>query len=154
MEQIKILLNENIKFIVIAGIAYALDFVTGFSKAVLFKNVQSSKLRKSVMKGIAYFAFIIIGACLEILFPSKEVEVFGQTVCIYWKLQIICLGISLTDFYSVYENTKEYQHIPFIAKILNYFKKEVKEKTNSYIPDLDVVDYENEVIDNDNGQVD
>lgn len=145
MEEIKILLNENIKFIIIAGIAYALDFITGFSKAVLFKNVKSSKLRKSVMKGIAYFAFIIIGACLEILFPSKEVEIFGQEVCIYWKLQIICLGISLTDFYSVYENTKEYQHIPFIAKILSYFKKEVEEKSNSYIPDLDEIDYTNEI---------
>ena len=133
MEEIKLILNENIKFIIIAGIAYALDFITGFSKALLFKNVQSSKLRKSVMKGIAYFAFIIIGGCLEILFPSKEIEILGKQFCIYWKLQTICLGISLTDFYSVYENTREYQHIPFIAKILNYFKKDVEEKENNYL---------------------
>lgn len=146
MEQIKLLLNENIKFVIICGVAYSLDFVTGFSKAIFLKNVQSNKLKKSVMKGIAYFSFIIIGACLELLFPSKPITMFETEIYLYWKIQIICLGIALTDFYSVYENMKEYGNIPFVEKILNYFRKEVDEQFVTYIPDMDSFDYEKELM--------
>lgn len=145
MEEIKIILNENIKFIIIVGVAYASDFISGFSKAVLLKDVQSSKLKKSVVKGIGYFLFIIIGCCLEILFPVSDKTPM-------WKLQLICIGISLTDFYSVYENMKEYSDIPIVAKIINYFKKDVEEKSNSYIPDLDEIDYINEKSDGDDNE--
>lgn len=138
MEGIKIILNENIKFIIVVGIAYCLDFITGFSKAVFLHDVQSSKLKKSVVKGIMYFSFIIIGGCLEILFPVAP----DKTM---WKLQTICLGISLTDFWSVVENARGYADVPFIAKILEQFKKQTE---NELQLNLD------EVIDDDNGQVD
>lgn len=121
MEEIKLLLNENIKFVIICGIAYILDFISGFSKAMFLKDVQSSKIKKSFVKGTLYFCFIIIGCCLEIMFPYVS-PVTGEIT--YYKLQGICIAIALTDFYSVYENAKGYADIPFVAKLLKKFKKE------------------------------
>ncbi|MFQ7061109.1 MAG: phage holin family protein [Eubacterium sp.] len=112
MEEIKIILNDNLKFIIIAFVAFGLDFITGFSRALLQKNVQSSKLKKSIFKLIVYFAFVVMGACLELLFPTDKT----------FKIQIVCLAIIATDFYSVYENSKDILNIPFIAEYLKQFK--------------------------------
>lgn len=112
MEEIKIILNTNIKFIIVAFIAFSLDFITGFSRAALTKTIKSSKLKKSIFKLIVYFAFIVMGACLELLFPTEK------TV----KIQLICIAIIATDFYSVYENGKDILNIPFIAEFLKTLK--------------------------------
>lgn len=112
MEELKLILNDNIKFIIVAGVAFTLDFMTGFGRAVLQKNVQSSELKKSIFKLIVYFAFIVMGASLELLFPTEKT----------FKIQVICLAIIATDFYSVYENSRDILNIPFIAEFLKEFK--------------------------------
>lgn len=53
-----------------------------------------------------------MGGCVEILFPTEKT----------FKIQIICLAIIATDFYSVYENGKDILNIPFIAEYLQQFK--------------------------------
>lgn len=112
MDELKIILNENIKYIIIAGIAFLLDFITGFTRAVLKKDIQSSKLKKSINKFLLYFSFIVLGGCIEILFPSDT------TV----KIKLICITIFATDGWSVIENGKDIINIPFI----NDFFKSLK----------------------------
>lgn len=110
MDELKIILNENIKYIIIAGIAYALDFLTGFTRALLRKDIQSSKLKKSISKFLLYFSLIVLGGCIEILFPSDT------TV----KIKLVCIAIFATDGWSVVENGKDIINIPFIN---DFFKK-------------------------------
>lgn len=119
MEEIKIILNDNLKFIIIAFIAFTIDFITGFTRAALSKNIKSSKLKRSIIKFIYYFAFIIIGGCLEILFPSES----GKTL----KIQIICLAIAGNDFLSVIENGKDIIKIPIITDFIKNLKNKYTE---------------------------
>lgn len=112
MDELRIILNDNIKFIIIAGIAYALDFITGFTRALINKDVQSAKLKKSIIKFLIYFSFIVLGGCIEILFPSDT------TV----KIKLVCIAIFATDGWSVIENSKDIINIP----IINDFFKNLK----------------------------
>lgn len=112
MEELKIICNENIKFVIIAGIAYLLDFLTGFSRAIFEKNVQSSKIKKSIVKFVLYFSFIILGGCAEILFPTEHT----------FKIQLVCIAIFATDGYSVWENGKDIINLPIVKEFFEKLK--------------------------------
>lgn len=112
MEELKIICNENVKFVVIAFIAYTLDFLTGFTRAFFEKNIQSAKLKKSIIKFVLYFSFIILGGCTEILFPSEHT----------FKIQIVCIAIFATDGYSVIENGKDIINLPIIKEFFEKLK--------------------------------
>jgi len=45
-------------YLVITVIAIIIDFITGITKAVYNKNIQSEKLRKTIPKIIGYFTII------------------------------------------------------------------------------------------------
>ena len=123
--EIKNLLINNTTIIIIVGIAYLLDFITGISKAVYKHNIQSKKLRKSVGKGLSYFAYIIIGACLQILFPMANFEIYNHNYDVF--IYITCLYIIITEFISVNENTKQFASgIPIINKFLQNKKEELE----------------------------
>lgn len=112
MEELKIICNENIKFVIIAGIAFVLDFITGFSRAVFEKNVQSAKIKKSIVKFVLYFSFIILGGCAEILFPTEHT----------FKIQLVCIAIFATDGYSVWENGKDIINLPIVKEFFENLK--------------------------------
>ena len=122
---IKELLNNNIMVISFVGIAYALDFLTGISKALYKKNVSSNKLRKSIVKGISYFAYIIMGSCLQLLFPFAHLTLINKNYDVF--IYFSCLYIIITEFISVTENTKQFaKGIPFINKFLELKKEELE----------------------------
>ena len=125
------LIYSNITILIIVGIAYTLDFITGITKAIFKKNVQSSKLRKSVGKGISYVAWIVIGICLQLIFPvytpilSEHLPILDTTYPVF--IYSCCLYIIITEFLSVKENTKTFiKDIPFLSKFLETIKEKLE----------------------------
>ena len=112
MEELKIICQSNLKFVIIAVIAYILDFISGFSRALIEKDIQSAKLKKSIRKGVLYFSFIILGGCAEILFPSEH----------NFKIQAVCIAIFATDGWSVVENGKDILNIPIVTEFFKNLK--------------------------------
>lgn len=113
------LLIEQRTILIIVLVAVILDFVTGITKAIFQKNIQSEKLRNAIPKMMGYFAIIIIGVCLQIVFKIDFVT------------KIICLFIIVIEFISVIENVNNYVTIPkFLTKLLDDKKNELDKGGN------------------------
>lgn len=116
LETIKELLLAQQTILIIVFVAVILDFVTGITKAIYQKNIQSEKLRKTIPKIIGYCAVILIAVCLQIAFNIDFIT------------KIICLFIIVIEFISVIENINNYVTIPqFLIKLLEDKKKELDE---------------------------
>lgn len=114
LETIKELLLAQQRFLMIVFVAVILDFITGITKAIYQKNIQSEKLRKTIPKIIGYCAVILIAVCLQIVFNIDFIT------------KIICLFIIVIEFISVIENINNYVTIPqFLIKLLEDKKKEL-----------------------------
>lgn len=116
LETIKELLLAQQTILIIVFVAVILDFVTGITKAIYQKNIQSEKLRKTIPKIIGYCAVILIAVCLQIVFNIEFIT------------KIICLFIIVIEFISVIENINNYVTIPqFLIKLLEDKKKQLDE---------------------------
>lgn len=116
LETIKELLLAQQTILIIVFVAVILDFVTGITKAIYQKNIQSEKLRKTIPKIIGYCAVILIAVCLQIVFNIDFIT------------KIVCLFIIVIEFISVIENINNYVTIPqFLIKLLEDKKKELDE---------------------------
>lgn len=116
LETIKELLLAQQTILIIVFVAVILDFITGITKAIYMKNIQSVKLRKTIPKIIGYCAVILIAVCLQIVFNIDFIT------------KIICLFIIVIEFISVIENINNYVTIPqFLIKLLEDKKKELDE---------------------------
>lgn len=114
LETIKELLLAQQTILMIVFVAVILDFVTGITKAIYQKNIQSEKLRKTIPKIIGYCAVILIAVCLQIVFNIDFIT------------KIVCLFIIVIEFISVIENINNYVTIPqFLIKLLEDKKKEL-----------------------------
>lgn len=114
LETIKELLLAQQTILMIVFVAVILDFITGITKAIYQKNIQSKKLRKTIPKIIGYCAVILIAVCLQIVFNIDFIT------------KIICLFIIVIEFISVIENINNYVTIPqFLIKLLEDKKKEL-----------------------------
>lgn len=117
---IKTILIGYSNYLLIILIAIVTDFITGITKAILKKNIQSEKLRKTIPKIIGYFAIIIIGICLQIVFNIDFI------------VKILTLFIIVIEFISVIENIQNYVTIPkFLIKLLNDKKDELDNGGNN-----------------------
>lgn len=116
LETIKELLLAQQTILIIVFVAVILDFITGITKAIYQKNIQSEKLRKTIPKIIGYCAVILIAVCLQIVFNIDFIT------------KIVCLFIIVIEFISVIENINNYVTIPqFLIKLLEDKKKELDE---------------------------
>lgn len=117
---IKTILIGYSNYLLIILIAIVTDFITGITKAIFKKNIQSEKLRKTIPKIIGYFAIIIIGICLQIVFNIDFI------------VKILTLFIIVIEFISVIENIQNYVTIPkFLIKLLNDKKDELDNGGNN-----------------------
>lgn len=117
---IKTILIGYSNYLLIILIAIVTDFITGITKAILKKNIQSEKLRKTIPKIIGYFAIIIVGICLQIVFNIDFI------------VKILTLFIIVIEFISVIENIQNYVTIPkFLIKLLNDKKDELDNGGNN-----------------------
>ena len=103
-------------YFLITLIAIVVDFITGITKAVYNKNIQSEKLRKTIPKVIGYFTIVLICICLQILFN------------IDFLIKIICIFEIVIEFISTIENINEFVTIPnFLLKFLENKKDEIND---------------------------
>lgn len=107
LENIKELLLQNQTFLLIVLISIVIDFITGITKAIYKHNIQSEKLRKIIPKIVGYFAVIVIGICLQIVFNIDYIT------------KILMTFIIVIEFISTIENISNYVTIPkFLLKFL------------------------------------
>lgn len=117
LENIKELLLQNQTFLLIVLISIVIDFITGITKAIYKHNIQSEKLRKTIPKIIGYFAVIVIGICLQIVFNIEYIT------------KILMTFIIVVEFISTIENISNYVTIPkFLLKFLEE-KRELIDNT-------------------------
>lgn len=117
LENIKELLLQNQTFLLIVLISIVIDFVTGITKAIYKHNIQSEKLRKTIPKIVGYFAVIVIGICLQIVFNIEYIT------------KILMTFIIIIEFISTIENISNYVTIPkFLLKFLEE-KRELIDNT-------------------------
>lgn len=117
LENIKELLLQNQTFLLIVLISIVIDFVTGITKAIYKHNIQSEKLRKTIPKIVGYFAVIVIGICLQIVFNIDYIT------------KILMTFIIVIEFISTIENISNYVTIPkFLLKFLEE-KRELIDNT-------------------------
>lgn len=117
LENIKELLLQNQTFLLIVLISTVIDFITGITKAIYKHNIQSEKLRKTIPKIVGYFAVIIIGICLQIVFNIEYIT------------KILMTFIIVIEFISTIENISNYVTIPkFLLKFLEE-KRELIDNT-------------------------
>lgn len=117
LEIIKELLLHNQTFLLIVLISIVIDFVTGITKAIYKHNIQSEKLRKTIPKIVGYFAVIVIGICLQIVFNIEYIT------------KILMTFIIVIEFISTIENISNYVTIPkFLLKFLEE-KRELIDNT-------------------------
>ena len=110
-----ILINNKI-ILIIVFLAIIIDFVTGITKAVYNKNIQSKKLRKTIPKIIGYVTIIMMSLCIQIVF---NIDFFPK---------IICLFIIVIEFLSTIENINEFVKIPdFLIKFLETKRDELND---------------------------
>jgi toxin secretion/phage lysis holin len=97
----------RLKFLIAILIFYVLDFATGFSSAWSRKDIQSSKMRHGVDKGVKYASYIVIGVVADFLFNIK-------VGCI-----LMCTGLCCIELRSLIENFKSINlNVPdFILKL-------------------------------------
>lgn len=116
IDLIRELLISYSKLLIIVAVSILIDFVTGITKAIYNKNIQSEKLRKTIPKIIGYFAVIVIGVCLQIVFNVEYVPV------------LIMIFIIIIEFISTLENISNYVTIPqFLIKFLEEKRKLIDE---------------------------
>lgn len=134
INEIKDLIYYNLPIIIIVGIGFILDFITGTTKAIYKKNFKSNKFKRSVGKGLIYFCFVIMSVCIQYLFPIiipiyKIFPFINRKI--HFFIYIMCLYLIINDFISVEENSKLFSKgIPFIVKFLK--------KTKETIDNIDV----------------
>ena len=108
------------KFLIVAFVSNAFDFITGFSKAWSNQNIQSSKLRKGITKFIEYIAFISIGILLDFVLIDFMAGVQGFTIA-------FCLAITSIEIKSIAENFSETKLKKMLEKSSAVFENKTKQ---------------------------
>lgn len=97
-------------------VAYILDFVTGIYASYIEhrKNpqevkvyiIQSSKMRKSVVKAISYFVFIAFSYAFERVFLIKAFSLVSISDLQLTITSVACAFCFAIEFFSILENLK------------------------------------------------
>lgn len=118
---------NNIIYMIIAGIMYLCDTISGFAKVFYKKNYQSEKARKSFSKLLVFvcviFAFLGIDIMIHYAFPETKIN-----LC-----PVICVAISIVELTSIGENLEEVTGTNYITDILKYTINLLKSLVNKII---------------------
>lgn len=118
---------NNIVYIIIAGIMYLCDTISGFAKVFYKKNYQSEKARKAFSKLLVFvciiFAFLSIDIMIHYAFPETKIN-----LC-----PVICVAISIVELTSIGENMEEVTGTNYITEIVKYTINLLKQFINKLI---------------------
>ena len=112
------LIQANLKYIIIICIMMILDTVTGFAKAFLIKNYQSSKARKCFSKILSYLALIFSCLAVELLLSYLDYT--------FHFTKYIIIAMVLVEFSSIAENFEVITGKNFITDTLKFVINKIK----------------------------
>lgn len=119
------IVHDDIKFIILVVISSAVDFILGFTRAVINKEVQSSKLKNGLYKILMYTLFIIIFIVIQWIFPNMLIwNIAGFDFSLSMIALLIIAFIEIT---SISENSKQ---IPMLYSLFTLIQTKIK----SFIP--------------------
>ena len=64
------ILKDDFKLIMLAVVCVIIDFVLGFTKAIVNKTFSSNKLRSGLVKIIQYVGFFVLFLFIQWVFPA------------------------------------------------------------------------------------
>ena len=116
MNELKVMLTDVQKYLIVLIIFIVLDMLTGVISAVLEKKLKSSVFREGLLKKVLELVIVVLAFCLA------------------WATGITELGygtiyaLMLMESYSILENVGQYIPVPNNLKAFLESSKENKEK--------------------------
>ena len=134
------ILKDDFKLIMLAVVCVIIDFVLGFTKAIVNKTFSSNKLRSGLVKIIQYVGFFVLFLFIQWVFPTFLTWDIGDyTLSLSMITLFIIVFIEIT---SIGENSND---IPLIHNLITKFTDFVKNSTPiSSITEVEVLEDENE----------
>lgn len=112
MDDIKVLVSRDIKFMVAFFIFIVCDMITGVIGAGIEGNLKSSEFRKGLMKKCLEIILILVGYSFDVVMGLDEIG-----------LAVVMFEIAM-EGYSILENISKYVPLPdALVKILNSLQK-------------------------------
>ena len=104
------------------GDSCAIDFILGFTRALINKEVQSAKLKNGLYKILMYMLFIIILIIIQWIFPNMLIwNIGGFNFSLSMMALLIIAFIEIT---SITENSKQ---IPMLYSLFCLIQSKIKE---------------------------
>lgn len=117
MDDIKVLVSRDIKFMVAFFIFIVCDMITGVIGAGLEGNLKSSEFRKGLMKKCLEIILILVGYSFDVVMGLDEIG-----------LAVVMFEIAM-EGYSILENISKYVPLPdALVKVLNSLQKKEEPK--------------------------
>ena len=104
MNELKIMIESNQKYLVVLMVFIVLDMLTGVIHAILKKELKSSVFREGLLKKVLEMIVVILAFSLAWCSGISELSV--GTVA----------ALVLMESYSILENIAEYIPIPVVLK--------------------------------------
>lgn len=104
MEEFKILLTSNQKYLIVLMVFVVLDMLSGCIHAILKQDLKSSVFRNGLLKKCLEFIIVILAFSLAWCSGIEELG-YGTTICLV-----------IMEGYSIIENIEEYVPIPKVLK--------------------------------------
>ena len=113
---------DDFKFIILVIASCAIDFILGFTRALINKEVQSAKLKNGLYKILMYILFIIILIIIQWIFPNMLIwNIGGFNFSLSMMALLIIAFIEIT---SITENSKQ---IPMLYSLFCLIQSKIKE---------------------------
>ena len=112
---------DEIKFIILVVISCIVDFILGYARAVINKEVQSAKLKNGLYKILMYTLFVILFIIIQWIFPNMLIwNIAGFDFSLSMIALLIIAFIEIT---SISENSKQ---IPMLYSLFTLIQSKIK----------------------------
>lgn len=119
------IVKADLKLIILTVVCVFIDFILGFTRAIINKEIESAKLKNGLYKILLYTAFIVLFILIQWVFPfALTWEIGNTTVSLSMITLLIVCFIEIT---SIGENSKQ---IPLLYALFSTVTSKIK----SFIP--------------------
>ena len=112
---------DDFKFIILVVISCIVDFILGYARALINKEVQSTKLKNGLYKILMYTLFVILFIIIQWIFPNMLIwNIAGFDFSLSMIALLIIAFIEIT---SISENSKQ---IPILYSLFTLIQSKIK----------------------------
>lgn len=112
---------DDFKFIILVVISCIVDFILGYARALINKEVQSAKLKNGLYKILMYTLFVILFIIIQWIFPNMLIwNIAGFDFSLSMIALLIIAFIEIT---SISENSKQ---IPMLYSLFTLIQTKLK----------------------------